>query len=112
MRTRTTITTALVAALLALTGCSSAPAAPEPTANATPSLTAEQTEARAQECTDEVYAHITAHNELGLDEQRPTSCLDMDDDEYADTLLAVTQRINENGREALQDQIDEAAEGQ
>ncbi|MEU0359930.1 hypothetical protein [Streptomyces cyaneofuscatus] len=113
MRTRTITVAALAAALLTLTACGTTPEpdspAAGPSASATPSLSAEQ---QAQECTDEVYAHITAHTALGLDEQRPDACLTMSDDEYADTLLAVTQRINENGREALQDQIDEATEDQ
>lgn len=110
MRTRHTLAAATAVALLALTGCSADPDAPasRPTASTTAPLTDKQ----AQECTDEVYAHITANNALGLDEQRPTACEGMSDDEYADTLLAVTERVNETAREDLQDQIDEAAEDQ
>ncbi|KPL31130.1 hypothetical protein JI76_18185 [Streptomyces anulatus] len=103
MYTRHTITTALAAAvaLPALNGCSAKlePATPAATVTTKASAVVEQSEATAEECADEVHAHLTGREKPELDEITPDACLGMSADECADTLLAVTRDIDEGKRD-------------
>lgn len=109
MNTRfTTAATLIAASLLALTACGS-PDAPAPAASTTAPAPTGQAEDQGQECTNEVYAQISAGTDLGVDSARPDACTSMSADEYADTLLAVTQVLNQNGRDDLDQQIEDAA---
>lgn len=110
MRTRTAAAAITGAALLALVGCTSTPDdKPETKPSRITSSAPADPEAAAQACTDEVYAHISAGNQLGADEPRPDACSGMPQDDYLDTLLAVTKQVNENGRDDLEKQIEDAA---
>ncbi|TXS36938.1 hypothetical protein [Streptomyces sp. OR43] len=111
MRTRTTAAAITGAALLlALVGCSSEPDdKPETKPSRVTSSASADPEAAAQACSDEVYAHISAGNQLGADEPRPDACASIPEADYLDTLLAVTQQVNENGRDDLEKQIEDAA---
>ncbi|WP_406004419.1 hypothetical protein [Streptomyces sp. NBC_00987] len=108
-----TITTAVVGAalLFAVVGCSSEPDdKPETKPSATASATAPaDAEAAAQACTDEVYKQIKGGTELGVDQPKPDACTGMSQAEYLDTLLAVTQQLNKDARDDLQEDIEDAA---
>lgn len=110
---RTTATAAAItgaALLLALVGCSSEPDnKPETKPSRTTSSAPADPEAAAQACSDAVYAHINAGNQLGADEPRPDACTGIPEADYLDTLLAITQQVNENGQDDLEKQIEDAA---
>ncbi|MFD8440744.1 hypothetical protein ACFV2I_37580 [Streptomyces microflavus] len=100
--TLTTRLAALTAAsLLALTGCSTGPESATPAAPvSTASLSAaKRAEAKTQECADEVYAHLTGRKQPELGDFIPDPCLGMNEDEFTDTLLAVTKEIDEGKRD-------------
>ncbi|MEE4493566.1 hypothetical protein [Streptomyces sp. BE230] len=111
MRTRTTAAAITGAALLlALVGCSSEPDdKPEDKPSRTTSTATAAPEAAAQACSDEVYAHISAGNQLGADEPRPDACTNIPEADYLDTLLAITQQVNKNGQDDLEQEIEDAA---
>lgn len=115
MRTRTTVAAIIGAALLlALVSCSNETAdKPEtkPSRIASASAPAND-EAAAQACTDEVYKQIKDGTQLGADQPKPDACTGMSQDKYLDTLLAVTQQLNKDARNDLQDQIEDAANNQ
>ncbi|MFD8687837.1 hypothetical protein [Streptomyces sp. NPDC059651] len=111
MRIRTTAAAITGATLLlALVGCSSEPDnKPETKPSRTTSSAPADPEAAAQACSDEVYAHISAGNQLGADEPRPDACTNIPEADYLDTLLAITQQVNKNNREDLEQEIEDAA---
>ncbi|MEV3946987.1 hypothetical protein AB0K57_04895 [Streptomyces halstedii] len=110
MRTRTTTAALGAALLLALTGCSSdeatdpKPAATTAPANPTPSADV------AQACSDAVYEQLTNGEQLGADQPKPPACEALANDEYLDTLLAVTQQLSKNARDQLEQDIEDAAQ--
>ncbi|MEU1122145.1 hypothetical protein ABZ371_00795 [Streptomyces sp. NPDC005899] len=112
MRTRTT--TALIAAglLATLTACGgdtdAKPAPPSTTAAASPTPTLS-----AQACADALYEVDGAARKAGTDPAdrvMPDLCVGLTADEYQDAILDATVRLNQDARDELQDQSDEAAE--
>ncbi|WP_326700216.1 hypothetical protein OG909_24780 [Streptomyces sp. NBC_01754] len=102
MRTRhTTAATLGAALLLAVTGCSSDTTDPKPTASPTLDV--------GQACSDAVYEQLTNGVDLGDDQPKPAACERLADDEYLDTLLAVTQLLNKAARDQLEQDIEDAA---
>lgn len=113
---RTTTAAALTGTLLlaALVACGTTPepdtAIPSATASSTPTLSAEQ---QLQQCTDAVYEVDAAARKAGTDPDdrvMPDPCVGLSADEYGDVIFAVNAQLNQDARDELQDQIDEAAE--
>lgn len=105
--------TATALALLALTACSSEPPKPSQSPSATASSSPTQTdEQAAQACTNAVYEQLKTQATPSTDGDKPAACAGMDDSEYLETVMAVVQQLNKDGREKLQDGIDGANGGQ
>ncbi|MFI2084334.1 hypothetical protein ACH43Y_28745 [Streptomyces rubiginosohelvolus] len=111
MRTRHTLATT-AAVLLALTGCSSEPDAPASrhtvSSSPTPTLS-------VSDCADAVYEVDSAARDAGTDPAdrlMPDPCVGLTADQYMDAIMTATQRLNQEARDDLQNQIDEAAEDQ
>lgn len=107
MRTRTALPAFLLALAAAAVGCSSdstddkpAAATSAPAASVTPDQAAAQ-----QACVDAVLAAV----EAGTDDTRPEECASLSDSDYADVYMDGLQQHNQEGRDALQDLIDEAS---
>jgi len=112
MRTRLTLAALAAGLLLTATGCSSdtdakpAPATTTATASPTPTLS-------VAACTDALYEVDGAAREAGddpADRVMPDPCVGLTADQYQDAILDATVRLNQDARDELQDQIDEAAE--
>jgi len=110
------VRTAAVACLLALaatTGCSSGSGSDDkpattatPVASATP--TVDQAAAR-QACLDAVKAAIDA-NAADTEADKPAECASLDDSAYLDAYMDALEQHNKEGRDALQDLIDQASQ--
>ncbi|WP_328941534.1 hypothetical protein OG259_07625 [Streptomyces sp. NBC_00250] len=111
MNTRTVTSTLAAALLLSLTACSSE-AGPKPPASTTttpaPSTTTD-TEAAAQACSDAVYAAVQAAGTGSDDFPKPAECASISDSDYLDTVFAVLQQSNKEGRDALKEAAEDAA---
>ncbi|MFD3333528.1 hypothetical protein ACFWV1_12910 [Streptomyces sp. NPDC058700] len=110
-------TAALAASiLLALTACSASenpPATPatKPGAEAStssPSATADA-EAAAQACTNAVYAAVKDADADTDDFPKPAECASISDSDYLETVFAVLQQSNKEGRDALKEAAEDAA---
>jgi PBP1b-binding outer membrane lipoprotein LpoB len=110
MRTRLAAITALTA--LTLVGCSTTASTPPATSSPKPGASAATTqptpaadpEQIAQACADALHQAVAA----GTEATRPAACEPLTETEYQDALLAAIQQHNQNGRDELQRQIDEA----
>ncbi|MFE0699133.1 hypothetical protein [Streptomyces sp. NPDC058872] len=103
---RHTTATALATTLLLLTGCSSGSNDPKPPAPTTTATV--DTEAAAQACTNAVYAAIQ-DAKTATDLPKPPECASMAEADYLQTVLAVIQQTNQDGQDALQKAIEDAA---
>ncbi|MGW1814083.1 hypothetical protein ACWCQM_11055 [Streptomyces sp. NPDC002125] len=117
---RTNLTVAAIAAgiLLTLTACGGSttedkPATPATTAAATPTLDAAEV---TQECIDAVAATVGARPDdfdpENDSDPKPDACKSLSEDEYMDAYMDGLTEANKQGLADLQDQIDEATEGQ
>ncbi|PVD01333.1 hypothetical protein [Streptomyces sp. CS014] len=114
MRTRHTLTAVTAAALLALTGCSSQ-SEPDAPADKPPASSSPTPTLSVSDCADAVYEVDSAARDAGTDPAdrlMPDPCVGLTADQYMDAIMTATQRLNQEARDDLQDQIDEAAEDQ
>uniref|UniRef100_UPI003F495FC0 hypothetical protein n=1 Tax=Streptomyces chartreusis TaxID=1969 RepID=UPI003F495FC0 len=111
MRIRTAIAAAAILTT-ALAGCSpgssndkpsATPAAPSPTAAVDPA-------AARQACVDAVAAIAGDDSGEEPSEAIPAECQALSDSDYLDAVLDATRQSNQQGRDALQNLIDEASE--
>ena len=115
MRIRHAIaTTGLLLATLTLTACSSSEAPPVDTKPATtttaaPSTTPPVDMAAATEACIEAVRQSLKTVTSGEDIERPTECEPLDDSAYLEAYMKGLQKRNQDGRDELQRQIDEAA---
>lgn len=103
---------AALLALAALTGCSSTdstnkPSTPTPTPTVT--HTVDQAAAR-QACADAVAALPADTNGQVPSEPVPDECKTLSDSDYLDAYMDGIQQSNQEGRDALQDLIDQASQ--
>ncbi len=114
MNTRTTAATVLLALAAFTAGCSSDnTTGDKPTATATPAAsptpTIDQAAAR-QACVDAVAAIPADDNGEVPSEPVPDECQTLTDGDYLDAYTDGIQQSNQDGRDALQDLIDEASQ--
>ena len=99
--------------LLALTACSSSETPPVDTKPATttaaPSTTPPVDTAAATEACIEAVRQSLKTVTSGQDIERPTECEPLDDSAYLEAYMKGLQKRNQDGRDELQRQIDEAA---
>jgi hypothetical protein len=110
MHARTTACAALLALAALTTGCSSQssdepdkPTSTTATATATP---AADSAADRQACVDASKAAVEADN----DDTKPAECEGLTESDYLDAYMDGLEQHNQEGRDALQDAIDEASE--
>jgi hypothetical protein len=112
MRTRTALPAVLLTLAALTAGCSnsdqpSKPAKPAST-SATPTPTVDAAAAR-QACVDAVAAIPAGDNGEVPSEPVPDDCKALSDSEYLAAYMDGIEQSNQNGRDALQDLIDEAS---
>lgn len=113
MNTRTATCAALLALAFLTAGCSNDNTTDQPssaqstTAAATP--TVDQAAAR-QACVDAVAAIPVDENGEVPSEPIPDECAELSEGDYLDAYMDGIQQSNQDGRDALQDLIDEASE--
>ncbi|MGW6557902.1 hypothetical protein [Streptomyces hydrogenans] len=114
MRIRPITAAAGLLLALTLTACSSSeePATDKPTASATtaaPTTTAPVDLTAATEACIEAVRQSLKTTPTGEDLERPTECEPLDDSAYLEAYMKGLQQRNQDGRDELQRQIDEAA---
>ncbi|MEW2570481.1 hypothetical protein [Streptomyces sp. NPDC047070] len=112
MHARTALAAALLALAAATAGCGSDSSNDEPSKSDKPAASASPSvdEAAAlQACVDAVADIPAGDNGEVPSEPVPDECADLDEGDYLDAYMDGIEQSNEQGRDDLQDAIDEAS---
>lgn len=109
MHARTALPAVLLALAAATAGCGTDSADDKPSTPATSaaaSTPAVNDAAAIQACVDAVQAAVDA----GTDDTKPDECASLTESDYLDAYMDGLEQHNQDGRDDLQDAIDEASE--